>query len=204
LNLVVRGSVFITLTFTFGLMIIVQNGCLLIWGADYRSVRLAYSAAAFEIGDIVVPYVRLGIFAVALLLTFFFYVFMRSTKTGIAISATALNIDGARTVGIDVAKTYAMTFGVSAALAGAAGALFSPIMSIGPFLGNELIGRAFVIAVLGGLGSTVGALLGGILLGLVETVGTIYLPTSFQELLGFIVLVVVLLVRPTGLLGRRQ
>ena len=107
LNRVVRGSVFITLTFTFGLQILIANICLLIWSADYRSVKLPYSSAGFQIGGVVIPLVRLGIFAVALILTGLFYLFMRRTKTGIAINATALNFEGAKTVGIDVYNIYA-------------------------------------------------------------------------------------------------
>ena len=203
LNRVVRGSVFITLTFTFGLQILIANVCLLIWSADYRSVKLPYSSAGFQIGEVVIPLVRLGIFAVALILTGLFYVFMRKTKTGIAINATALNFEGAKTVGIDVYNIYAITFGVSAALAGAAGCLISPIMSVNPFVGGPLVAKAFVIAILGGLGSTIGALVGGMVLGLVETVGTVFIPSSYQELLGFSVLVLVLVFRPQGLLGKR-
>jgi branched-chain amino acid transport system permease protein len=150
-----------------------------------------------------VPGVRLGIFAVALVLTGLFYLFMRRTKIGVAINATALNFEGAKTVGIDVYNIYAITFGVSAALAGAAGALIAPIMSINPFVGGSLVAKAFVIAILGGLGSTIGALVGGMVLGLVETVGTIFIPSSYQELLGFVVLVLVLAFRPQGLLGKR-
>jgi branched-chain amino acid transport system permease protein len=203
LNRVVRGSVFITLTFTFGLQILIANVCLLIWSADYRSVKLPYSSAGLQIGGVVIPLVRLGIFAVALILTGLFYLFMRRTKTGIAINATALNFEGAKTVGIDVYNIYAVTFGVSAALAGAAGCLISPIMSVNPFVGGPLVGKAFVIAILGGLGSTMGALVGGMVLGLVETVGTVFIPSSYQELLGFSVLVLVLVFRPQGLLGKR-
>ena len=203
LNRVVRGSVFITLTFTFGLQILIANICLLIWSADYRSVKLPYSSAGFQIGGVVIPLVRLGIFAVALILTGLFYLFMRKTKTGIAINATALNFEGAKTVGIDVFNIYAVTFGVSAALAGAAGCLISPIMSVNPFVGGPLVAKAFVIAILGGLGSTIGALAGGLVLGLVETVGTVFIPSSYQELLGFSVLVLVLVFRPQGLLGKR-
>jgi branched-chain amino acid transport system permease protein len=203
LNRVVRGSVFITLTFTFGLQILIANVCLLIWSADYRSVKLPYSSAGFQIGEVVIPLVRLGIFAAALILTGLFYLFMRRTKTGIAINATALNFEGAKTVGIDVFNIYAVTFGVSAALAGAAGCLISPIMSVNPFVGGPLVAKAFVIAILGGLGSTIGALVGGMVLGLVETVGTVFIPSSYQELLGFSVLVLVLVFRPQGLLGKR-
>lgn len=203
LNRVVRGSVFITLTFTFGLQILIANVCLLIWSADYRSVKLPYSSAGFQIGGVVIPLVRLAIFVVALILTGLFYLFMRRTKTGIAINATALNFDGAKTVGIDVYNIYAVTFGVSAALAGAAGCLISPIMSVNPFVGGPMVAKAFVIAILGGLGSTIGALAGGMVLGLVETVGTVFIPSSYQELLGFSVLVLVLVFRPQGLLGKR-
>jgi branched-chain amino acid transport system permease protein len=151
----------------------------------------------------VIPLVRFGIFGVAILITVLFYFFMRKTRTGRAINATALNYEGAKTVGVDVQKVYAVTFAVSAALAGAAGALISPIMSINPFLGGGLVGKAFVIAILGGLGSTAGALVGGMALSLVETVGTVFLPSSVQEFLGFAVLVLVLVLRPQGLLGKR-
>ena len=151
----------------------------------------------------VIPAVRLGIFFVALAITGLFYLFMRKTKTGIAINATALNFEGAKTVGIDVKNIYAITFGVSAALAGAAGSLISPIMSTNPFLGGSLVGKAFVISILGGLGSTIGALVGGLVLALVETVSTVFMPASFQDFMGFLVLVLVLIIKPSGLVGKR-
>lgn len=203
LNYVIRGSVFLTLTLTFGLQILIYNVCLVIWGADYRSIKLAYSAHSFLFGDIVIPSVRLGVFGVAILLTLLFYLFMQKTKTGIAISATALNLEGAKTVGVDVGNIYALTFGISAALAGAAGSMISPIMSFNPFLGNPLIAKAFIIAVLGGLGGTGGALVGGLVLGLVETVGTIYISARYQELLAFSVFILILVVRPQGIIGKR-
>lgn len=203
INRVVRGPSFVTLTFTFGLQILIANLCLLIWTADYKSVKLPYSSAGLELGGLVIPLVRFGIFGVAILVTFLFYLFMRKTKVGIAINATALNFEGAKTVGVDVDKIYAITFAVSAALAAAAGALISPIMSINPFTGGALVGKAFVIAILGGLGSTVGALVGGLTLGLVETIGTAIFPSAVQDFLGFAVLVLVLVLRPQGLLGKR-
>lgn len=202
-NRVVRGPSLITLTFSFGLQILIANACLLLWSADYRSVKLPYSAEGIEVGGLVFPLVRFGILGVAVLITVLFYLFMKKTRTGRAINATALNYEGAKTVGVDVDKIYAITFAVSAALAGAAGALISPIMSINPFIGGDLVGKAFVIAILGGLGSTVGALVGGITLSLVETVGTLFLPSSVQDLLGFVVLILVLVLRPQGLLGKR-
>ena len=202
-NRVVRGASLITLTFTFGLQILIANVCLLLWSADYRSVKLPYSAAGLEIGGLVIPQVRFGIFGVAILVTVLFYLFMKRTKIGRAINATALNYEGAKTVGVDVNQIYSVTFALSAALAGAAGALIVPIMSINPFIGGNLVAKAFVIAILGGLGSTVGALVGGMTLSLVETVGTLFLPSSVQDLLGFVVLILVLVLRPQGLLGKR-
>jgi len=203
INRVVRGPSFVTLTFTFGLQILIANVCLLIWTADYKSVKLPYSSAGLELGGLVIPLVRFGIFGVAVLVTFLFYLFMRKTKVGIAINATALNFEGAKTVGVDVDKIYAVTYAVSAALAAAAGALISPIMSINPFTGGALVGKAFVISILGGLGSTVGALVGGLTLGLVETIGTAIFPSAVQDFLGFAVLVLVLVLKPQGLLGKR-
>jgi branched-chain amino acid transport system permease protein len=204
INKVVRGPSFITLTFTFGLQIFIANMCLLIWKADYRSVKLSYSSAQLlESTVITVPLVRFGIFAAAILLTILFYIFMRKTRTGIAINATALNYEGARTVGVDVNNIYAVTFALSAALAGAAGALMLPITSMNPFFGGDIINKAFVISVLGGLGSTEGALVGGMTLSLAETIGTVFLPSSAQELIGFVFFVAVLAFRPQGLLGKR-
>jgi len=204
INRIVKGPTFITLTFTFGLQILVANICLLIWKADLRSAKLSYSSAAlFETGTIVIPLVRFGIFAAAIILTILFYLFMRKTKLGIAINATALNYDGARTVGVDVDNIYAVTFAISAALGGAAGALMLPITSMNPFFGGVIISKAFVISVLGGLGSTVGALVGGMTLSLAETLGTIWLPSAAQELMGFIFFILVLAFRPQGLLGKR-
>jgi branched-chain amino acid transport system permease protein len=204
INRVVRGPSFITLTFTFGLQILIANICLLVWKADYRSVKLSYSSAQLvESGVITIPLVRFGIFAAAIVLTILFYIFMRRTRTGIAINATALNYEGARTVGVDVGNIYAITFALSAALAGAAGALMLPITSMNPFFGGDIINKAFVISVLGGLGSTAGALVGGMTLSLAETLGTVFLPSSAQELIGFVFFVGVLAFRPQGLLGKR-
>lgn len=203
LNYIIRASIFITLTFTFGLQILIANVALLIWTADFKSVAPAYSGAGFMLGGLVVPYIRLGIFIIALMLTFLFYLLMVKTRTGRAINATALNLEGAKTVGVDVAQIYARTMGLSAALGGAAGALIAPIMTINPFIGGPLVGKAFVVAILGGLGSTMGALVGGIALGLAEQIGSLYFSSAYQEAIGFIVLVVVLIFRPQGIMGKK-
>jgi branched-chain amino acid transport system permease protein len=203
LNHIVRGSIFITLTFTFGLQILLANICLLIWKADFRSIHVPYAGIGIEVGPVVMPLVRLGIFIAAMVLTLLFYLFLRKTKTGVAINATALNFEGAKTVGVDVMQIYAITYGVGAALAAAAGSLLIPVMSVNPFLGADLVQRVFIISVLGGLGSPLGALLGGLLLGLVETTSTVFISSSYQELVGFAVFLLVLIFRPQGLTGKR-
>lgn len=203
LNRVRSGSSFINLTFTYGLQILIANICQLIWGSDFRSINLPYAGQGFFIGPLVIPYVRFFIFIATVLVIAVFYLFMGKTRTGRAIHATALNPIGAQTVGVDTNYIYAITFAVSAALAGVAGALISPIMSINPFLGGSLISKAFVIAILGGLGSTLGAVVGGLLLSLVETLGALFLSSSVQEFLGFLVLIIVLVIKPQGLMGKR-
>jgi branched-chain amino acid transport system permease protein len=203
LNYVIRSSIFITLTFTFGLQILISNVALLIWTADYKSVAPSYAGEGLVLGDLVIPYIRFGIFIIALILTGLFYLLMVKTRTGKAINATALNLEGAKTVGVDVAEIYARTMGISAALGGGAGALIAPIMTITPFIGGPLVGKAFVVAILGGLGSTMGALVGGMVLGLAEQIGSLLFPSAYQEAIGFIVLVLVLVFRPKGIVGKQ-
>ena len=127
LNYIIRASIFITLTFTFGLQILIANVALLIWTADFKSVAPNYSGEGIVLGGLVLPYIRCAIFIIALILSYLFYLLMAKTKTGKAINATALNLEGAKTVGVDVAEIYARTMGISAALGGAAGALIAPI-----------------------------------------------------------------------------
>jgi branched-chain amino acid transport system permease protein len=203
LNYIIRASIFITLTFTFGLQILIANVALLIWTADFKSAAPGYSGEGIVLGGLVLPYIRCAIFIVALILTYLFYLLMARTKTGKAINATALNLEGAKTVGVDVAEIYARTMGISAALGGAAGALISPIMTINPFIGGPLVGKAFVVAILGGLGGTMGSFAGGMALGLAEQVGSLFFSSGYQEALGFIVLVLVLIFRPQGIVGKR-
>lgn len=203
LNYIVKTNIFITVALTFGLQILIANVALLIWSADSRSVALSYAGASMVLGDCVFPYIRLGIFVIALIITGLFFLLMVKTKTGRAINATALNLEGAKTVGVDVGEIYARTTGISAALGGAAGTLIAPIMTINPFLGGLLTGKAFVVAILGGLGSTMGAFVGGMALGLIEQIGSLYLPTAYQEALGFAAMVLVLLFRPQGILGKK-
>jgi branched-chain amino acid transport system permease protein len=202
-NWVVRSGVFMTLILTFGLQLMLIDGALFAFTADYRAVTPGYSGAGVEIGPVVVPYVRLAIFAVSLALTGVLHLFMTRTRTGNAIRATALNRDAAQLVGVDIGQIYAITFAVGAGLAGAAGALLSMLYAITPTMGQPMLGKAFVVACLGGLGTMWGSLIGGLILGLAETVGAGVVGASFQQALSFGLLVLILVVRPEGIAGKK-
>jgi branched-chain amino acid transport system permease protein len=203
LNFVVQAGVFMTLILTYGVQIILVNIALLIFGGDYLAVIPSYAGAGLEVGSVRVPYIRLGVLGVSLILGLLLYLFISKTKAGNAIQATGLNKEAAQLVGVNLRRIYALTFGIGGALAGAAGALMSPIYVITPVLGVPLLGRAFAVTALGGLGSMAAALVGGVILGLAETVGSAYLGPHYQEAISFIMLLLILLFRPQGIVGKR-
>jgi branched-chain amino acid transport system permease protein len=202
-NLVVRTGVFMTLILTFGIQLVLIDSALFLFSGDYRAVTPSYGGAGLDLGPVVVPYVRVGIFAIGLGLTCVLHLFMTRTRTGNAIRATALNRDAAQLVGVDIGRIYAVTFAIGAALAGAAGALLSTLYTITPVMGQPLLGKAFVIACLGGLGTMWGSLIGGLILGLAETVGAATIGPAYQQALSFGLLVVILVMRPEGIVGQK-
>jgi branched-chain amino acid transport system permease protein len=203
INRVVDANIFMVMILTFGIDLILVNVALLLWSADYRTLNTAYSSQNVQIGPVVIPFLRLAVFCAALLLTAALALFMRFTGTGQAIQATALDRYAARLIGIDVMQIYAVTFGISVALAGAAGTLLAMVMPIYPEVGGPLTLKAFIVAVLGGLGGLYGALVGGILLGVVELVGAYVIGPSYQVGVGVAMLLAVLIFRPQGILGKR-
>jgi branched-chain amino acid transport system permease protein len=203
INRVVDANIFMVMVLTFGVDLILVNVALLLWSADYRTLNPPYSSQNVQIGPVVIPFLRLAVFCAALLLTSALALFMRFTRTGQAIQATALDRYAARLIGIDVMQIYALTFGISAALAGAAGTLLAMVMPIYPELGGPLTLKAFIVAVLGGLGGLYGALIGGMLLGVVELAGAYVIGPSYQVGIGVAMLLAVLIFRPQGILGKR-
>lgn len=203
INLVIKRGVVMTLVLTFGLQLLLINLALILWKADYRAVTPSYAGTGFHIGSLVFPYIRLAVLGAALLLTLLLYLFIAKTKMGNAIKATALNKEAAQLVGVNIGRIYAITFGIGAALAGAAGALISAVYTISPIMGQRLIGKSFIVACLGGLGNMAGALIGGLIVGLAETIGGTILGPGYQEAVSFILLVLILVVRPEGILGRK-
>jgi branched-chain amino acid transport system permease protein len=202
-NLVVNAPIFITLLLTFGLELLVVNGLLLVFTADYRSIPTSYAADSLTLpGDVRLPYGRLIAALAAVVLTLALSVFVRRTRTGVAILATGMDRGAARLMGISARHVYALTFGIAAALAGAAGAAVGAVTTFSPADAGRYTLFSFIAAVLGGLGNTYGALLGGLVLGLFQAWGGQLLPGTLVNAIAFGVLVVVLALRPQGLAGR--
>jgi branched-chain amino acid transport system permease protein len=183
---------------------LLANACLAIAGPDSRSVMLDSQFDSYEVGPLVLDAVRVHAAVVALAIAALLWLFFTRTRTGKSIRAAADNHMGALVVGLDVRRLYAITFGVGAACVGAAGALMITIIPVTPFLASEYTLLAFVIVIVGGLGSLSGALLGGLLIGLSEAVAGLLLQPSLKSMFSFGLLIVVLLLRPQGLLGRKE
>ena len=203
LNRVISAPVLVTLTLTFGLDLILNNAMIYYFKADYRKLTLSPPTGSISLFDVVVPVDRLIATASALALTALLYLLLRRSKVGRAIVAVRLDRDAAVLMGVDVKSIYAIAFGLGAALAGCAGVLMALIFPISPLTSSAYLGKAFVVCVLGGLGSVSGALAGGLLLALVEGVGSTLIGPAHATTLSFVLLIIFLVVRPQGLLGRK-
>ena len=203
LNFVVHASVFMTLILTFGLDMVMINVNLALFTADIRSITTSYAGLSFQFGEIRVPYTRLGVFILALALTFALYLFMQRTRIGRAIRATAQNARAACVVGIDTKQIYAVTFGIGACMAGVAGSLMAVVYAFSPVVGASFTMKSFVIVVLGGLGSMQGAIVAGIILGVAENLVSGLLIPGYSDAISYILLVLILVLRPRGLFGEQ-
>jgi branched-chain amino acid transport system permease protein len=203
LNRVITAPVLVTLTLTFGLDLILNNAMIYFFKADYRKLTLSPPMGSVSLFGVVVPVDRLLATALALALTGILYLILRRLKVGRAIVAVRLDRDAAVLMGVDVKTIYAIAFGLGAALAGCAGVLMALIFPISPLTSSAYLGKAFVVCVLGGLGSVSGALAGGILLALIEGIGSATIGPAHATTLSFVLLIVFLILRPQGLLGRK-
>jgi branched-chain amino acid transport system permease protein len=203
INRVLAAPVLITLTLTFGLDLLLNNAMLLAFTADYRKVNLATPLPPLELGPIVLPGDRVAAMVLAVLLTLLLYRMLRDSRIGRAIVAVRMDREAAALMGVEVNRISAITFGVGALMAGAAGALLSIVYPISPLNSSLYLGKAFVVCVLGGLGSVPGALVGGIVLGVIESFGAFWFGPEHAMTLSFVVLLVLLFVRPSGILGKR-
>lgn len=203
LNRVIAAPVLVTLTLTFGLDLILNNAMLLGFKADYRRLILEPALGTIQMGSVVVPVDRLVAMGFALVLTGALYLILRKSKVGRAIIAVRLDRDAATLMGVNVKATYAAAFGLGAAMAGCAGVLLALIFPISPLSATPYLGKAFVVCVLGGLGSVPGAVVGGLVLGLVESFGAMAFGPEHAVTLSFALLILFLIFRPQGLLGKR-
>ena len=186
---------------TIGMGLVMSNAVMLAFTSDYKILSTKYSSSSFNILGISISSPLLISFAITIIITVALYWFLYRTDTGQAIRATAQDRGAAQLMGINVKRMSIIAFGLGAALAGTAGALISPTYYIFPQVGSVFTLKAFVITVLGGMGSIVGATLGGVLIGIAESVGGVYFGSGWKDVIVFMVFLLVLLFKPSGLLG---
>ena len=202
LNLVVRAPMFNTLLITFGLEVVLTYLAQLAFSADFRTINPPYAGDSYALGPVTLPMARLAAFGVALAITLGMWLFLLHSRLGRAIRATAQNLVAARLYGVEPRHLYAVTFGLGLALAGAAGGLYGTVSQINPYIGATLTAKCFAISIIGGLDNPLGVMVGGLFLGIVESLTTLYVGPTYADVASFGILVLVLLVKPSGLLGR--
>ena len=191
------------LLITLGLSIILENAALFFFTGDQQTISLSYSYDSFDLGFLYLSYPKLISFIASLVICGLLWMLMTLTDLGKAIRAVAKQREGARLVGIDVEHVFAVTFGIGIACLGAAGCMLLPIFYVDPYTGNVFVIIAFTIVVLGGMGSIVGALLGGFIIGITESVGGLLLGESLGQIGISLIFILILIFRPTGIFGSK-
>ncbi len=193
-----------TLLVTAGLSYLLANAAQLVWKADFRSLPSALTARSLFVRGISLNYSLLSAFLAAIMLTAATYLLLIYTDAGRAIRATAQDREAAALMGVQIYRTNMMAFALGTALAGAAGVLLTPVFYVYPYVGRVFLVKAFVVVVLGGMGSVLGASLGGLLFGVVESVASLYISSGYREAVGLVIFLLVLLFKPSGLFGRSR
>lgn len=186
----------------FGLLLVFENFALIAFGSSYRRILSPYDREMINILGANLTMQRLLVVIIAVALMIAMHLFIRYTRLGAAIRASAQNPRGAVLCGIHTERIAGITMAIGSGLAGVAGALIGPIGMVYPSMGDTLIVKAFVITILGGMGSILGAILGGYILGLIEALGAMYISVDYKDAFAFAILVLVLAVRPQGLFGK--
>lgn len=186
-----------------GVSLILTNGALILFGPDSRRAPTAYALSTLWLGPVVLDVARLLAFALAMALTGGLVLFLRRTDLGRTLRAAADSRVGALLTGVDVERVYPIAFGIGAACAAAAGALTIPFLPFAPSGGLPLTLTSFIVVILGGMGSLPGAALGGLIVGVTESLGAVLLVSSLKQVVSFIIVIGILLLRPRGLLGGR-
>jgi branched-chain amino acid transport system permease protein len=188
---------------TVGVSIFLQNFALQVWGERFKNVPY-YAQGTLTIGDMRISEQRLVILLVAVFVVVAGAILLKRTRLGMALRATAQDSDAATLMGVNVRSVYTWTVGISAGLAALAATMLAPIFSVNPWMGASLLLKAFIVCVLGGLGSLEGAILGGVLLGTAESLTVVLWSSEWKDVTAFALLLIVLWVRPSGLMGTRE
>jgi branched-chain amino acid transport system permease protein len=186
---------------SIGILLFLESGAQALWGADFHRMQTPYTNI-IELAGLTLPAQRVLIIVAAFVLVGLLQLFLKKTMTGATIVAMAQNRDGAALVGIDANRVAMLTFAISGALAGMAAVLYAPINLVYTSMGSLVITKAFVIIVLGGMGSVPGAIVGGLIIGFAEAFGAFYISTDYKDIIAFVLLVVILSFRPEGLFSK--
>ena len=201
---VMQARLQIQILLTLGLMLFLQNLAQFLWSSDYRTVKLAYSLSILNVGGLMISFPRLVACFLALIIVTGLYLFLKKTDTGMAIRACTVEKEGAALVGINVKKIYLFAVGVGIVCAGVSGSILLPFFYVSPTVGGVYVMTSFVIVVLGGMGSFWGALLGGLIIGVAESVAELFMPGSLKQVVSFVIFILILFFKPMGLMGRSQ
>lgn len=202
INRVIEQPHIMSYILTFGIHLMVANIALKMWTHDFRTITTSYSGANAAFWGLYVPYARLLTFCLALMIIAGLWFFLNRTETGRAIRATAMDKEVARLMGVNIREIYAITFGIGAAITGLAGASISPFVIIYPEMGLSYTIIAFCVVVLGGMGYMPGALWGGAILGVAQSLAATYLSAGISVAITFLILFLMLIIRPTGIVGK--
>lgn len=186
---------------TVGLSILLLNSALFIFGGDYHAVNIPFAKESLDFWGCTVNYSRLIVLVSSILIAFVLYLFLKGTDVGRQIRAIAQDRTAAQLMGINLNRIYMITFGIGTALVGAAGSLLMPIYYVYPSVGTYFVLTAFVVVVLGGMGNMAGALLGGLIIGVVDSLSGFYIDPALKEVAYFMIFIAVLLFKPSGLMG---
>jgi branched-chain amino acid transport system permease protein len=192
------------LLITLGLSILIENLALMFFKGDTRTISVSYSDTMVELGPTLVSLPKIISFGAAMALCVALGLFIQRTDTGKAIRAVAKERVGARLVGIDVERIFAISFGIGLATLGAAACLLMPIFYVSPTTGHVFVMVAFTVVVLGGMGSFLGAVIGGLIVGLTESFGGLFLGESLGQIGISLIFILILLFRPSGLFGAKR
>ena len=179
--------------------LVLENFALLLWGPDHRSPQTALSLETLWLGPVMIDVSRLIAFCLAILITILIFIFLKKSNIGKCIRAAADNRTGAILVGINVDRVNNTSFALGAATAAAAGVLLLPLMPVSPHIGHDFTLTAFIVVILGGMGNLMGALIGGLILGVAESTSTLFLPATLKQVVSFSILIIIMLFRPQGL-----